>query len=281
MIRAQVTDENTTYYFAQIDGITYQIDKSELEKPLKIGGYISGFAYENEQHQRQITKAIPSAQQDQFGWGEVVSSRHDLGVFVNIGLPNKDIVISLDDLPTLKGLWPQKGDRVMMALTVDHKERLWGELADSAIFEAIARRAPHNLQNKTVKATAYRLKMAGTLVITDEHYLGFIHPSQFDEEPRLGQVLDARVVGVRTDGILNLSLKPRAHEAMDDDAQFLLLQLQRRENKALPFNDKSDANAIKKQFGMSKSQFKRAIGRLLKQRLITQDTQGIHLVDAD
>lgn len=281
IIKAQVTDENEQFFFAQIDGMTYQIDKSELEKPLKLGGFVTGFAYENEHHQRQITKNIPAVQQNQFGWGEVVSSRQDLGVFVNIGLPNKDVVVSVDTLPTMKELWPQKGDKLMISLYTDDKDRLWGELATQELFQAVARRAPKTLHNRMVKATAYRLKMAGTLVMTDDYYLGFIHPSQRNEEPRLGQVLDARVVGVRDDGILNLSLKPRAFEAMDEDAQFLLTQLERRASRALPFNDKSDAIAIQRQFGMSKSQFKRAVGRLMKMRKIKQIEGGIELVDGE
>ena len=44
IVKASVTDENTQYFFAQVDGFTYEIDKSELEKPLKVGGFVTGFA---------------------------------------------------------------------------------------------------------------------------------------------------------------------------------------------------------------------------------------------
>lgn len=104
IIKANVTDENDGYFFAQVDGHTYEIDKLELEKPLKIGGFVTGFAYENENHKFQITKQLPTVQKDVYGWGTVVANRHDLGVFVAIGLPNKDLVVSLDDLPTISTL---------------------------------------------------------------------------------------------------------------------------------------------------------------------------------
>lgn len=269
----------TSIFFAQVDGNTYEIDKSELEKPLKVGGLVTGFAYENENHKFQITKQIPSVQKDVYGWGTVVANRHDLGVFVAIGLPNKDLVVSLDDLPTISTLWPQKGDKLMLAMKEDNKGRLWGEIAQQQIIDAVSRRAPQELKSKTVKATVYRNKIAGTLVITDEYYLGFIHPSQRDDEPRLGQVVDARVIGVREDGALNLSLKPLAYKTMDEDAQFLLLQLQRRADHFLPFNDKSNPEAIKRQFGFSKSQFKRALGHLYKARIIEQTDDGIKLIE--
>jgi len=279
VIKANVTDENDKYFFAQVDGFTYEIDKIELEKPLKLGGFVTGFAYENENHHLQITKQMPTVQKDIYGWGTVVANRHDLGVFVSIGLPNKDLVVSIDDLPTIQALWPQKGDKLLLSIKEDKKGRLWGEIAQQNIVAAVSRRATPELKSKTVKATVYRNKIAGTLVITDEYYLGFIHPSQRDDEPRLGQVVDARVIGVRDDGALNLSIKPLAYKTMSEDAQFLLLQLQRRADHFMPFNDKSNPESIKRQFGFSKSQFKRALGHLYKERLIEQVDDGIKLVE--
>ena len=45
--------------------------------------------------------------------------------------------------------------------------------------------------------------------------LGFIHPSERYAEPRLGEVLNARVIGFReVDRTLNLSLKPRSFEML-------------------------------------------------------------------
>lgn len=279
VIKANVTDENDKYFFAQVDGFTYEIDKTEIEKPLKLGGFVTGFAYENENHRLQITKQMPTVQKDIYGWGTVVANRHDLGVFVSIGLPNKDLVVSIDDLPTIQALWPQKGDKLLLSIKEDKKGRLWGEIAQQNIVAAVSRRATPELKSKTVKATVYRNKIAGTLVITDEYYLGFIHPSQRDDEPRLGQVVDARVIGVRDDGALNLSIKPLAYKTMSEDAQFLLLQLQRRADHFMPFNDKSNPESIKRQFGFSKSQFKRALGHLYKERLIEQIDDGIKLVE--
>ena len=70
------------------------------------------------------------------------------------------------------------------------------------------------------------LKITGTHVITNDYQLGFIHPSEREVEPRLGEVVNARVIGVNDRGELNLSLKPRAFEAIGDDAQMILAALQ-------------------------------------------------------
>ncbi|MCM0582262.1 DNA-binding protein [Weissella diestrammenae] len=282
ILTAIVTDENTTDYFAQVAGLTYEINKSELQKPLHIGGQVTGFAYENQSGQLQITKNVPDVRLGHYAFGTVTDVRRDLGVFVDIGLPNKDVVVSLDELPTIKELWPQRGDRLMITLRVDHKDRLWGELATNDILNAIRIPAKAEMKgNKNVKATVYRLKMVGTLVITDDYQIGFIHPSERFSEPRLGEQLVTRVIGVRQDGLLNLSLKPLAYQAIDGDAKMLLTLLQRSKQHTLPYNDKSDPKAIQAYFNMSKGQFKRALGHLYKQHLIEQNESGIYLVESD
>ena len=272
VVDAVMIDENDHDYFVQParNGQTYRLPKDESPQVLHIGGSVRGFVYENENHQLQMTcQHIPTIQVDHYDFGTVVGVRRDLGVFVDIGLPNKDIVVSLDDLPSLKHLWPQKGDRLMMALKVDEKNRIWGQLADEGVFEAIANRPDPRMKNKDVKATVCRLKMAGTFAITDDYCLGFIHPSERDQEPRLGQQVSARVIGLSSHGSLNLSLKPRAYQAIGEDAQMLLEMLRRTPDHTLPFTDKSDPEAIRQEFGISKGQFKRAVGHLLKARLVS------------
>ncbi|MFD0897591.1 CvfB family protein [Loigolactobacillus binensis] len=269
-ISVTITDENQDYYFAQREGFTYRIAKSELEKIHKVTDAITGFAYENEDHDLQLTTKIPRVQIGRFDFAPVVAVRHDLGVFVDIGLPNKDVVVSLDELPTMKQLWPARGDYLLVSLEVDDKERLWGRLADEERFQHMAQKAAPSLKNANINGTVYRLKVVGSYVFTAEHYLGFIHPSERDAEPRLGQHVKARVIGVRPDGILNLSLRPRAYEAIGDDAQMILAVLQHQPGQKMPYTDKSSPDAIKQYFGISKGQFKRALGHLMKAGVVKQ-----------
>lgn len=281
IVAGNVTDENETDYFVQVAGTTFRLSKSEIKKPLKTGASFRGFTYENEDHQMAMTRNAPDAQVDHYGWGTVVRNQRQLGVFVNIGLPDKDIVVSLDDLPDMMELWPQKGDRLLIALREDAKHRLWGVLADTDIYQAIAQPAKKDQQNANVTATVYQLKLVGTRVMTANYELGFIHPSEREREPRLGEEIHARVIGVHDEGTLNLSMKPRAYEAIDDDAAMLLASLQHSKEGHLEFSDKSSPAAIKAYFGISKGQFKRAIGHLLKARLITQHDGELWLVPAD
>jgi len=279
IVTAKMIDENDEFYFVQIDGETYKLPKQELDQELHIGGMIKGFVYENEDHQLQMTTKIPAVRREHFSYGTVVAVRRDLGVFVDIGLPNKDVVVSIDELPTVKPLWPQQGDKLMIALKFDNHDRMWGQLADEEMYTAIANRADDHLKNVDMTATVYRLKMVGTLVLTDEFYLGFIHPSEREVEPRLGQHVKVRVIGVRPDGTLNLSMKPRSFEAIPEDAQMLVAMMEHSGVNAIPYTDKTDPETIREVFGISKGQFKRAIGNLLKQRLVEQVDGELRLLD--
>lgn len=277
-ITAMVTDENEQYIFAQKDGLTFRLAKAELLKLPKLGAMVGGFAYENEDHELQLTKKQPKSGFYRYAWGSVKKVQRGLGVFVDIGLPNKDVVVSADELPELQNLWPKQGDQLMIALKVDEKGRLWGELATTEMFKAIQVAATKKMMNRDVTATVYRLKLVGTYVITDDYQLGFIHPSERDLEPRLGEKVKARVIGVRPDGTLNLSLRPRAYEAIGDDAQMLLAALEHSLDGSLPFTDKSDPTAIKAYFGISKGQFKRAVGHLMKAGVVVQRDGHLYLV---
>lgn len=276
VVSAVMIDENDQDYFVQPDrnGQTYRLPKVESPQQLHIGGQVQGFVYENEDHQLQMTcQHIPTVQVDHYDYGTVVSVRRDLGVFVDIGLPNKDIVVSLDDLPELKHLWPQPGDRLLMALRVDDKDRIWGQLADDQIYQTISNAPSKRAMNRDVMATVYRLKLNGTHVLTDDYQLGFIHPSERDQEPRLGQRVKARVIGLSSHGSLNLSLKPRAYQAIGEDAAMILTMLKHDLNQRLPYTDKTDPQVIRQVFGISKGQFKRAVGHLLKAGLV-EETNG-------
>lgn len=271
IVSGEVTDESDQFYVISVAGRALRLAKKELMKPLKHGSHFKGFAYENDHHQLQITRQIPRVQIDRYAFGTVVKAQRGLGVFIDIGLANKDVVVSLDDLPEIPQLWPQAGDRLMVALRVDKKARMWAVPADETVIKAVSQAADYGqLKNQSLTVTAYRLKLTGTLVLTKTFNLGFIPPEERQEEPRLGQELATRVIGQFPDGTLKLTTRPRAHEAIDDDAAMILATLQHAPEGKLNFTDKSAPDAIKAYFGISKGQFKRAVGHLMKARLVSQ-----------
>jgi len=135
------------------------------------------------------------------------------------------------------------------------------------------------MQNQDLRAIVYRNKESGTFVyLPDNNMLGFIHPNERFSVPRVGQELQVRVIGFRKeDRSLNLSAKPRAYEMLDADSQMILAYLQSMGGK-MAFNDKSNPDEIKATFGISKGQFKKALGGLLKAKKIKQRPEGTELI---
>ncbi|KRM88038.1 S1-like domain-containing RNA-binding protein [Lacticaseibacillus thailandensis] len=280
-VTGKVTDSNDEYVYVQYQGITMAVARDEFTDVPTLGSDVTGFAYENEHRDPRMTTKPLAISESEYAFCPVVQVRRDLGVFVDVGLPDKDVVVSLDDLPLENRLWPARGDKLMVRLELDKKHRMWGKLASPDFFPQLAHIAHDDMKNKDVTATVYRLKLAGTLVFTDDHYLGFIHPSERDAEPRLGQVLHARVIGIRQDGGLNLSLRPRAYEAIDDDAAMLLAVLQHSHDGRLALTDKSDPAVIRQHLDISKGAFKRALGHLLKVRRVRETDGYVELLPHD
>lgn len=273
-----VTDENQDFYFVQKEGVTFALAKSEGHHEL--GEMVKGFVYTDMRQKWRLTTLPVTASRISYGWGVVTEVRRDLGVFVDTGLPDKQVVVSLDILPELKDLWPKKGDKLYIRLDVDKKGRIWGLLAQPEDFQRLAGPAYDNMQNQQWPAIVYRLKLSGTFVyLPENNMLGFIHPNERYQEPRLGQVLDARVIGYRAvDRTLNLSLKPRSFEMLENDAQMILTYLQAN-GGFMTLNDKSAPEEIKAVFGISKGQFKKALGGLMKAGKIKQDSLGTELME--
>lgn len=280
IVTAIITDENEKEYYVQSQGVTFALAKADVEEQLKHGEEVEGMIYETQTGKKVIQIDLPDIRPGYYGWGTVISSRKDLGVFVDVGLNHKEVVVSLDDLPLSTHLWPKKGDRLYLTYSVDDRNRFWGHMADNEKIAELFVKAPTRLKNQDITATVYQVKMAGSLIITEEGFSAFLHESERQTEPRLGQVLQGRVVGVRQDGGINISLNPRAHEAIDDDAKMLIAVLQKMPKGFLPLHDKADPNEIKLQLGISKAQFKRAVGSLLKNNLIKQvKGEGIYLLE--
>lgn len=276
-ISAIIVEESERFYFLQKGEDLLRLDKTEGEHT--VGDVVTGFVYVDKDDHRRLTTLEQKATNEHYGWGTVTAVRKDLGAFVDTGLPGKDVVVSLDDLPLEKDQWPKVGDQLYVKLIIDRKERIWGHLAWHEDFWNLAGPGYDNMQNQDLRAIVYRNKESGTFVyLPDNNMLGFIHPTERFSVPRVGQELQVRVIGFRKeDRSLNLSAKPRAYEMLDADSQMILAYLQSMGGK-MAFNDKSNPDEIKATFGISKGQFKKALGGLMKAKKIKQSPEGTELI---
>lgn len=127
-----------------------------------------------------------------------------------------------------------------------------------------------------LKGKVYNITEDGAFVLTDEKYIGFIHKSEQPHTLKEGMAVEARVTFVRPDGRINLSLRLQKEYARVADAEKIIEYLKKRKG-SMPFNDDSPPDVIMEKFGISKSAFKRALGKLYKDGVITEQDGWVTL----
>ena len=153
------------------------------------------------------------------------------------------------------------GKPVLVSLYIDKSNRL---CATMNVFKNLRTDSPYQKEDRVTGRIYEVSENFGVFVAVDNQYSGLIPRKEICRELELGTDVEARVVRVREDGKLDLSVREKAYIQMDTDAEKVLRLLDSYEG-ALPFNDKADPEIIRHETGMSKNEFKRAVGRLLKQ----------------
>lgn len=251
------------------------LHKNEAEKLYEIGETVDVFLYMDSQNRVAATTILPTVTVGTYGWAVVREVKRDVGAFLHIGI-QKDILLGKDDLPKLRSVWPQEGDSLFITLRVSRNQMIYARPATDTVMKSIAIEATKEAHNKSVAGHIYRTSKVGSWIYTTEGYQGFIHESEREREPRLGEKVNGRVIDVKADGSINVSLLPRIEEALDQDAEKILAYLRER-NGAMPYGDKSLPEDIAARFEMSKGAFKRALGRLMKKNEIYQEKGWTYL----
>jgi predicted RNA-binding protein (virulence factor B family) len=113
-------------------------------------------------------------------------------------------------------------------------------------------------------------------IINNKHW-GLIHKNEVFKFLRSGKQEKGFIKEVRSDGNISLSLQP-VGEQLASSLNAKILSKLRENNGVLPVSDKSDPTVISNLFGVSKGNFKKAIGALYKQGQIVIHADRIELV---
>ncbi|AST90570.1 S1 RNA-binding domain-containing protein [Sutcliffiella cohnii] len=243
------------------------LHSNEVNGEVTVGETVKVFLYTDQKGRLSATMHMPKGYQSH-DWVEVIEVVRNLGVFIDIGL-SKDALIPAEDLPVFESLWPKEGSLLFCRIKTDRRGMLLGKLATHDVMLDKSVAAPKEILNKNIQGTIYRLLKVGSYIFTNEGYVGFIHHSERKEEPRLGDIVEGRIIDVKRDGTINVSLLPRKQEALDEDSQVILDYMETR-NGTMPYSDKSAPEDITERFHMSKAAFKRALGRLMKEGKVYQ-----------
>lgn len=192
----------------------------------------------------------------------------NIGAFLDWGLP-KDLLLPYKEQTTRVS----QGKTYFVGLYVDSSNRL---SATMRIYDFLSTQSPYHKGDR-VWGVVYKISEdLGALVAVDNRFNGLVPKAEIFGQVRAGDKIQARVVRVREDGKLDLSLREEASKQMDSDAELLLGVLGQR-GGSLPLHDKSTPEEINAQLRMSKGAFKKAVGRLLKEGKINITDTGIEL----
>ena len=257
----------------------------QIPEGLEIGDNVEVFLYRDSEDRIIATTHTPLIR-----LGEIkklkVKSVSDIGAFLDWGL-SRDLFLPFKE-QTVK---VQQEKSYLVKLYIDKTGRL---AASMKIASALK---PNDTFKKGdhVKGIVYNVKKDfGVFVAlyskaiseeTSENasendavtYSGLIHSSEVFENLYVGDEVTCRVVKAREDGKLDLAMRDEIPLQMEKDAE-MVLDIIRSYGGRLPFNDKADAALIKKEFGLSKNAFKRAVGRLYKNKLIEINDDNITIL---
>lgn len=230
----------------------------QIKEGEDIGSRIEVFLYKDSQDRLIATTHVPLVQV-----GEIaklkVKEITKIGAFVDIGL-EKDVLLPFKEMEGS----PIAGDEILGVLYVDRSERL---AITMRVYKYLYSDSPYK-KDDTVSGTIYRIRDIGAMVAVDNRYYGMVPASEMFKEYKVGESAQFRVLRVRDDGKLDLSPRKKAYLQIEDDADFIRQKLEK-QGGVLHIGDKSASEEIKKEVGMSKNAFKRAVGHLLKEGCVT------------
>lgn len=189
-----------------------------------------------------------------------------IGAFLNWGL-EKDLLLPFKE-QTRK---VKEGEEILVALYIDKSSRL---CATMNVYPYLDTDSPYGKDDR-VEGTVYEISREfGAFVAVDNRYSGLIPKKELYGEIHIGERIRGRVTEVKEDGKLNLSIREKAYLQIGTDAEKVMEAIERC-GGALPFNDKASPEVIRTEMQMSKNEFKRAVGHLLKAGKITITEKAI------
>jgi predicted RNA-binding protein (virulence factor B family) len=247
-------------------GFSVLLPRAEQPGELRVHDEIEVFLYLDSNDRPIATTRRPALMLHEVAFLEVRDTTR-FGAFVEWGLPKQLLVPFAEQTRELS-----RGERHPIGLICDDSGRLAGTMR----IRELLHEGGDFERDEWVEGEAWREEPGvGVFVILERRFLGLL-PEREPCALRRGQAASFRVSHIWPDGKLELSLRGLAHDELAHDAEHLLRVL--RQPGVRPISERMSPERIREQFGLSKKAFKRAVGRLLKLRLVTLDERGYLVV---
>ena len=243
------------------------LPKKYVPAGTRVGDDVEVFVYRDSSDRLIATTEEPALTLGQIALLKVKETSK-IGAFLDWGL-EKDLLLPFKE----QTIQVRSGKSYPVALYIDKSKRL---CATMKIYEYLSSESPYG-KDEMVEGFVYQVNPNfGVFVAVDGKYHGMIPKKNVHSEYRVGDSVQARVVSVRDDGKLELSMRERVEVQISKDAEIVMEVLESYDG-VLPFTEKASPAVIERELNMSKAAFKRAVGHLLKAKKIHIENGKIRL----
>lgn len=252
-----------------IDDIEILLPTKWVPRDAKIGDAITVFIIRDSDDRLLATTVKPLATANTFAFLEV-KQVNNIGAFLDWGM-DKDLLVPFREQSS-----PMEEGKsyVVFVYEDEQSNRL---IASSKLSRFIVREDIDLETGDVVELLVYSKTKLGYNAIINNLYSGLIYENEIFESIRIGDHLKGYVKTIREDNKIDLSLQKSGFELMDD-AKWKILSLLKNENGFLALHDNSSPEEVKAKLQMSKKAFKKAIGSLYREKLVTLTDKGVQLV---
>lgn len=240
-----------------------------LTPDLSLDEEIEVFIYRDSEDRIVATTEDPFIQLNSFAY-LTVKTVDNIGAFMDWGL-EKDLLVPFSEQ---KNKLQERGEYLIYMGLDPKTNRLFG----SAKINKYLSTEVNDLEtNQEVDLLVCELTDLGRKVIVNNLYQGLIFNNFITKNIIQGDTIRGYVKEIREDGKIDITLEKLTPVRFDEHSEYIL-QCLHQNGGVLQFSDKSDPNAIRSFFGMSKKSFKKAIGNLYKEKMIVIREKDIELI---
>ena len=245
------------------------LPERDLPSGCVVGEGLDVFIYLDSEDLLIATTQMPKAMVGECAFlkgGEV----NAVGAFLDWGLP-KDLLVPYGEQQKPM----EEGESYVVYLYVDEaSERI---AATSRLNKFVVDTSPYFKQQQKVELLVCERTDLGYKAVVNQTVIGLLFNSDVISPVRHGEKLQGYIKQIRPDNKLDLCLQLVTREALDDLSEQILAFIQA-EGGQTTLTDKSPPDAIAEQFGVSKSSYKKALGKLYQKRLVLIEKHQVSLV---
>lgn len=227
------------------------------------------FVYSDSEDRLVATTETPLGMVGDFVFLKVVAVSR-FGAFLDWGLP-KDLLVPFSEQRT-KML---EGKSYLVYIYFDFNSN---RIAASAKLDKFLDNTPpeYKTGDEVDIIISEQTDLGFKAIVNNEHW-GILYRNQVFQSISTGQKMKAFINKVRDDDKIDLLLEKPGYEKVDAISEKILNEL-KANSGFLAVSDKTSPEMIKVMFGISKKNFKKAIGGLYKKKMINFESDGIRLL---